>query len=165
MRLERVWLIYRADSPLALKEARRCSDELEKIGVTTVLGMSGLTADPFPGLLASEPRLPDLAVVLGGDGTVLGAARHLAVLDVPILSFNVGGHLGFLTHDPGLLRSEGLWQRVLEDRFALERRMMLQAAVGAIEPEFKRSKQRPVVPLNYTRGKGDAELCGAERYW
>jgi len=64
MRLERVWLIYRADSPLALKEARRCSDELEKIGVTTVLGMSGLTADPFPGLLASEPRLPDLAVVL-----------------------------------------------------------------------------------------------------
>ena len=129
MRLQRVWLIYRADSPLALKEARRCADELERIGVTCVLAMSGLTADPFPGLLASEPRLPDLAVVLGGDGTVLGAARHLAVLDVPILSFNVGGHLGFLTHDPGLLRSEGLWQRVLEDRFALERRMMLQAVI------------------------------------
>ena len=129
MRLQRVWLIYRADSPLALKEARRCADELQTIGVTCVLAMSGLTADPFPGLLASEPRLPDLAVVLGGDGTVLGAARHLAVLDVPILSFNVGGHLGFLTHDPGLLRSEGLWQRVLEDRFALERRMMLQAVI------------------------------------
>jgi NAD+ kinase len=64
MRLQRVWLIYRADSPLALKEARRCADELETIGVTTVLAMSGLTADPFPGLLASEPRLPDLAVVL-----------------------------------------------------------------------------------------------------
>ena len=29
MRLQRVWLIYRADSPLALKEARRCADELE----------------------------------------------------------------------------------------------------------------------------------------
>ena len=129
MRLQRVWLIYRADSPLALKEARRCADDLEAIGVTSVLAMCGLTADPFPGLLASEPQLPDLAVVLGGDGTVLGAARHLAVLDVPILSFNVGGHLGFLTHDPGLLRSEGLWERVLEDRFALERRMMLQAVI------------------------------------
>jgi len=69
MRLQRVWLIYRADSPLALKEARRCADELESIGVTCILAMSGLTADPFPGLLASEPRLPDLAVVLGGDGT------------------------------------------------------------------------------------------------
>ena len=69
MRLQRVWLIYRADSPLALKEARRCADDLEAIGVTSVLAMCGLTADPFPGLLASEPQLPDLAVVLGGDGT------------------------------------------------------------------------------------------------
>ncbi len=129
MRVQRVWLIYRADSPQALKEARRCSEELEEIGISSVLAMSGLTADPFPGLLASEPCLPDLAVVLGGDGTVLGAARHLAVLDVPILSFNVGGHLGFLTHDPGLLRRDGLWERLLEDRFALERRMMLQAVV------------------------------------
>ena len=42
---------------------------------------------------------------------------------------------------------------------------MLKAAVGAIEREFKRCKLPPVVPLVYTRGKGDAELCGAERYW
>ena len=39
MRLQLIWLIYRADSPLALKEARRCADELERIGVTCVLAM------------------------------------------------------------------------------------------------------------------------------
>ena len=130
MQLQRVWLIYRAGSPLALKEAKACASQLESLGVSVAIAMSGLTADPFPGLLASEPALPDLAVVLGGDGTVLGAARHLAVLDVPILCFNVGGHLGFLTHEPGLLRSESLWTRILDDHFAMERRMMLQAVVN-----------------------------------
>jgi NAD+ kinase len=73
--------------------------------------------------------------VFGGDGTVLGAARHLAPLNVPILCFNVGGTLGFLTHERYLLRGAGeesttsLWNRLREDHFALERRMMLSASI------------------------------------
>ena len=129
MRLDRVWLIYRADSPLALREAKRCAKDLTSLGSKVTLAMSGLTANPFPGLLATEPELPDLAVVLGGDGTVLGAARHLAVHNVPILCFNVGGHLGFLTHDASLLGNVELWERLVQDQFAIERRMMLQATV------------------------------------
>ncbi|MEB3158341.1 MAG: NAD(+) kinase [Synechococcus sp.] len=129
MRLDRVWLIYRADSPVALREAKRCAKELAALGSHVTLAMSGQRADPYPGLLATEAELPDLAVVLGGDGTVLGAARHLAVHEVPILCFNVGGHLGFLTHDPSLLGAGDLWRRLLDDHFAVERRMMLQASV------------------------------------
>jgi NAD+ kinase len=135
MRLDRVWIIIRAGSQAAQRQARRCAEELRACGSHVTVAASGATANPFPGLLATEPDLPDLAVVLGGDGTVLGAARHLAALAVPILSFNVGGHLGFLTHERSLLRpcaddpQGGLWRRLRDDHFALERRMMLEARV------------------------------------
>ncbi|MBM5798282.1 MAG: NAD(+) kinase [Cyanobacteria bacterium M_surface_7_m2_040] len=133
MRLDRVWLIVRAGSQAASRQARRCLEDLQAQGIAVVSATSGLASNPFPGLLATEPALPDLALVLGGDGTVLGAARHLAPLDVPILSFNVGGHLGFLTHERSLLRlddpADSLWQRLRDDQFALERRMMLEARV------------------------------------
>ena len=134
MRLERIWLIIRQDSQAARREAQHCSRELRDSGVAVTLAESGLSSNPFPGLLATESELPDLAIVLGGDGTVLGAARHLAPWNVPILCFNVGGTLGFLTHERRLLRGRDggtttLWRRLRDDHFALERRMMLAASV------------------------------------
>lgn len=150
MRLEHVWLIVRSGSTSAQRQAQQCAEQLRSQGVGVTTASSGFSSNPFPGLLATQPALPDLALVLGGDGTVLGAARHLARHRVPILSFNVGGNLGFLTHERQLLRQppcqplpaaatsaedgDDLWQRLRDDRFCLERRMMLEARVDGQEP-------------------------------
>ena len=140
MRLDSVWLIHRAASQAALRQARRSAEILRGQGARVCVAMSGPHANPFPGLLADQGGPPDLAVVLGGDGTVLGAARHLAPLEVPLLCFNVGGHFGFLTHERKLLTQGSaaalepdLWQRLRDDRFALERRMMLEARTDTSE--------------------------------
>ena len=134
MDLRRVWVIVRSGSQTAERIANRCRDQLEARGCAVICATSGLTTNPYPGLLADD-RLPDLVLVLGGDGTVLSAARYLAALDVPILSFNVGGHLGFLTHEFVLLESllsgdgSSLWQRLEDHHYALTQRLMLQASI------------------------------------
>ena len=52
----------------------------------------------IPRARMSEQKL-EFAIVLGGDGTLLSAARSLAKTEVPILAVNLGS-LGFLTEVP-----------------------------------------------------------------
>jgi NAD+ kinase len=69
----------------------------------------------------------DLAVVIGGDGSVLTAARALAPLGVPLLGLNLG-KFGFLTEANADDYREVL-SDVLEGRSALAERMMLSCTL------------------------------------
>ena len=126
MKIDLVWIIYKSNSQSARQKAISCSDYLKSLGVRVTAFESGPVCNPFPSLLKETSTLPNLAVILGGDGTVLGAARHLSIHKIPILSFNVGGNLGFLTHDQHLLENKSLWEKLDKDEFAIQSRMMLQ---------------------------------------
>lgn len=65
----------------------------------------------------------DAMIVLGGDGTILGAARILVKYDVPILGVNIG-HLGFLT-SVEMLEFEDAIKRLLNNQYSIEERVML----------------------------------------
>jgi NAD+ kinase len=69
----------------------------------------------------------DLAIVLGGDGTMLSIARRLAPFDVPLIGINQG-RLGFLTDIP-LTRMESTLDAMLAGRYLEERRTLLAATV------------------------------------
>jgi NAD+ kinase len=66
----------------------------------------------------------DLAVVLGGDGTLLSAARVTAAIDVPLLGVNLGS-LGFLTEVP-LSSLYSMLDAIAKGQCAVERRLLMQ---------------------------------------
>ena len=69
----------------------------------------------------------DLAVVVGGDGTMLGIGRQLASHGVPLIGINQG-RLGFIT-DIGLDEYRTTLQAMLAGEYDEERRSLMQASV------------------------------------
>jgi len=130
VQLKQVIIAHKAGDALSRRWAETCAQQLESNDCRILMGPSGPKDNPYPVFLASAIQPIDLALVLGGDGTALTAARHLAADGIPILAVNVGGHLGFLTEAFEEFKdSERVWERLLEDRYAVQRRMMLQARV------------------------------------
>jgi NAD+ kinase len=69
----------------------------------------------------------DLAIVIGGDGTLLHVARRMAEAEVPLVGINLG-RLGFLTDIPQANMLDEI-DTILEGNYHLEERMMLDVSV------------------------------------
>ena len=93
--------------------------------VTAAMLLTGSAENGVP--LEELGRQVDFAVVVGGDGTLLGAARALAPFDIPLLGVNLG-RLGFLADiSPAQLVTR--LDEVLDGRCTEERRFLLTASV------------------------------------
>jgi NAD+ kinase len=142
--LNQVIIVYKAGDATSQRWADTCARQLETKHCQILMGPSGPKDNPFPVFLASANAPINLAIVLGGDGTALAAARHLAPAGIPILAVNVGGHLGFLTEPFEVFQNtEKVWERLLGDRYAMQQRMMLQASVA--DPVSLRDPKSPQI--------------------
>jgi len=87
-----------------------------------------ITANCFQGNCTIDVlKQADYAVVFGGDGTILSAARDLSEADVPVIGVNVG-KLGFLA-EFAVKELEQLFDRITKNELLIEKRMILSCNI------------------------------------
>jgi NAD+ kinase len=121
-----VLIVGKRDSPESLPAIREVTRRLAACGVAVF--HDAATAKALGrGARRGAPSGADLCVVVGGDGTLLAAARSLGGRPCPILGVNLGG-LGFMT-ETGPEESADVLEDVLAGRYSIGRRMTLDAAL------------------------------------
>lgn len=103
--------------------AQRGCEVLIEEGAGTHVALPGVSGADFEEI----GKRADLAIVVGGDGTMLASARRLAASDVPLVGVN-RGRLGFLTDLSGKDPLPAI-DALLKGDFRAERRHLLDAEV------------------------------------
>ena len=126
----RVALIGKSNSPEIATSLRELAGYLRSRGCevlveqeTATLVDAGLRAADYDGI----GRNADLALVVGGDGTMLSAARNLVRHRVPLVGVNQG-RVGFMT-DIALSEMRSSVEALLDGRYTIEERSLLEAEI------------------------------------
>jgi len=128
---QNVALIGKHNAPEIAVPLSRLASFLASRGLTVVV--DSLTAvhlkdSPYQAMSLDEMgRAVDLAIVLGGDGTMLNIARTLSPRNIPMVGVNQG-RLGFLT-DLTLDNMQDSLAEMLEGKFITEQRLLISARV------------------------------------
>lgn len=123
------YIIANQSKPSCLEYAARLRKYLEEKGKTCYVQLQkDALKNPYhytdP---ASIPPQVECVLVLGGDGTLLQAARDLVELGLPMLGINLGtlGYLAGIEAEHALAALD----RLMEDAYIPEKRMMLAGTV------------------------------------
>ena len=124
-------LIGKYNSPEIVEPLLKLADFLARRGVAVLIDRltgSHIRDSPYPiRELEDLGRDADLAIVLGGDGTMLNIARTLAPYEVALVGVNQG-RLGFLT-DISLDTMYETISAILDGQCVTEDRMLLQGEI------------------------------------
>ncbi|HEY6612122.1 MAG TPA: NAD(+)/NADH kinase, partial [Pseudomonas sp.] len=136
-----IGIIGRLGSSQVLDTIRRLKRFLVERHLHVILDESIAEVLPGHGMQTCTRKLLgeicDLVIVVGGDGSLLGAARAMARHGTPVLGINRGS-LGFLT-DIRPDELEAKVSEVLEGRYLLESRFLLEALVRRGEESIGQS--------------------------
>jgi NAD+ kinase len=88
----------------------------------------------------------DLALVLGGDGAILRAARQMGYRQTPVLGVNLG-KLGFLA-DLSLAELRTYFPKVVQGDYRITRHVMLECAIAAAAKPQAANEEQVFLGLN-----------------
>lgn len=127
--MKKIGIIAKLNKPEALEASKELNDWLEEQNIEVFLdndlaekvgNKTGVNKNDIPSLV-------EMIIVLGGDGTMLSAARIVGTREIPILGVNLGS-LGFLT-EITLDELYHVLEKILKGEIDKDERMMLSVTV------------------------------------
>ena len=139
MKLSLVLIVYRSDSSIALEAAKFCEQVLKAKNIKSKTIESDFHKDEIEKYLCNSESQPDIGLVLGGDGTFLKCANALGDYNIPLLSINIGGNLGFLTQEKDFLFDKSFIEILENEEYIIDLRNRLNCnvCVSGTGPEKK----------------------------
>ncbi len=125
--MKRILLLHHPKIPRSLELAREWSAEFERLGARATLLNAWDNAE-----IARYVPEANLTITLGGDGTILRAARLCAPKSVPILGVKMG-RIGFLSE---ITPEQFDARSIIEDKFWIEERTMVTASLTRAEKKI-----------------------------
>ena len=120
MKLSLVLIVYRSDSFISLEASKFCEEVLKAKNIKSNRIDSDFNKDEIEKYLHNPEFQPNIGIVLGGDGTFLKCANALANYDIPLLSINIGGNLGFLTQEKDFLFDKSFIEILENDEYIID---------------------------------------------
>ena len=129
MKLSLVLIVYRSDSSIALEASKFCEEVLKSKNIKSIRIESDFHEDQIEKNLCNLELQPNIGIVLGGDGTFLKCANALTAYDIPLLSINIGGNLGFLTQEKDFLFDKSFIEILENEEYIIDFRNRLNCNV------------------------------------